>query len=142
MKGPLLITGFLIVGLAGSRELPRTSPDVVIYEGRYPGWPWIAAGDDDAFYCVFREGTIHGYSADGSVMFTKSTDRGRSWSPARVIADAPEVDDRNAAIVVLRGGELLVTAKITLTGYEETSKEDIEAVAYMQIHYANWADPD
>ena len=108
MKGPLLITGFLIVGLAGSRELPRTSPDVVIYEGRYPGWPWIAAGDDDAFYCVFREGTIHGYSADGSVMFTKSTDRGRSWSPARVIADAPEVDDRNAAIVVLRGGELLL----------------------------------
>ena len=40
------------------------------------------------------------------------------------------------------GGELLVTAKITLTGYEETSKEDIEAVAYMQIHFANWTDPD
>ncbi len=40
------------------------------------------------------------------------------------------------------GGELLVNAKITLTGYEETSKEDVEAVAYMQVHFANWTDPD
>ena len=37
--------------------------------------------------------------------------------------------------------EFLVTARITLYGYEESSKEAIEAHAAMQIHFANWADP-
>lgn len=38
--------------------------------------------------------------------------------------------------------ELLCHAKITMTGFEETSNEKVEVVAYMDIHFANWADAD
>ena len=42
-------------------------------------------------------------------MFSRSTDQGRTWSRAETIVDAPEVDDRNAAIVELPDRSLLVT---------------------------------
>lgn len=87
----------------------KSSPDVVIYDGKYPGWPWITTGSDGTMYCVFRDGTEHGFSATGVALFTKSTDRGRTWSPASVIIDEPGVDDRNVAIVELPNGELFVT---------------------------------
>jgi hypothetical protein len=38
--------------------------------------------------------------------------------------------------------ELLCQAKITMTGYEETSNDKIEVVGYMDIHFANWSDAD
>jgi len=94
--------------LAGSPPVVKSRPDVVLYEGTYPGWPWVAAGAGGTLYCVFREGTIHGYSAGGRAMLTRSTDRGRSWSPAAVVVDEPDVDDRNMAIVELPNRELLV----------------------------------
>lgn len=87
----------------------RTKPDVVIFEGKYPGWPWIAAGASGTLYCVWREGTIHDYSADGRIMFAQSSDKGRTWTVPKVIIDEPEVDDRNVAIVELPNGELLLT---------------------------------
>ncbi len=37
----------------------KSKPDVVIYEGAYPGWPWVAKGADGTLHCVFREGTQH-----------------------------------------------------------------------------------
>ena len=36
--------------------------------------------------------------------------------------------------------ELLCQAKITMSGYEETSNEKVEVVGYMDIHFANWSD--
>ncbi|MCC6442219.1 MAG: exo-alpha-sialidase [Armatimonadetes bacterium] len=88
--------------------MPKTKPDVVIYEGSYPGWPWIATSKDGTLYCVFREGTEHDYSAVGRAMITHSVDRGQTWSKAKIIIDEPDIDDRNVAITVLPGGELLV----------------------------------
>lgn len=87
----------------------KTKPDVVIYDGTYPGWPWIAAGASATLYCVWREGTIHDYSADGRIMLAQSSDKGRKWSGPKVIIDEPNVDDRNVAIVELPNGELLVS---------------------------------
>ena len=87
----------------------KSRPDVIVYEGTYPGWPWITAGADGTLYCAFREGTEHGYSSVGKALFCKSTDRGRTWSAAQVIVDAPDVDDRNVALVELPNRELLVT---------------------------------
>jgi len=86
----------------------KSQPDVVLFEGKYPGWPWIAKGQDGTLYVVFREGTVHMFSAVGRVMFTKSTDNGRSWSKPVTIMDTPKVDDRNAAVVGLPNGEILV----------------------------------
>lgn len=40
------------------------------------------------------------------------------------------------------GGELMGTARITLRGYEETSKQVVEVSASVDIHWANWGDAD
>jgi photosystem II stability/assembly factor-like uncharacterized protein len=87
----------------------KSEADVVVYNGTYPGWPWIADSADGTLYCVFREGTEHGYSATGHAMITRSEDNGRTWSKATIIVDEPEVDDRNVAVAELNGGDLLVT---------------------------------
>jgi hypothetical protein len=42
-------------------------------------------------------------------MLCRSTDRGKTWSKARVVVDAPEVDDRNVAVVELPSKDLLVS---------------------------------
>ncbi|MBN1417283.1 MAG: exo-alpha-sialidase [Planctomycetes bacterium] len=106
------------VGLA-SRFLPadageapavpiKSRPDVVIHEGGYPGWPWVARDREGRLSCVFRDDSVHGFSPTGKVCFTRSDDGGRTWIPARTIVDGPDVDDRNAAIGVLPDGSLLV----------------------------------
>jgi len=82
-------------------EAPKTKPDVIIYEGSYPGWPWIAQADGRTCLVVFREGTEHDFSAAGRALLCRSRDRGRTWSKPAVIADAPGVDDRNVALTVL-----------------------------------------
>ncbi len=87
----------------------KSKPDVVIYEGSYPGWPWVTAGADGILYCAFREGTEHGFSATGRALLCKSTDKGKTWTKAAVIVDAPDVDDRNVAIAALPNKDLLVT---------------------------------
>jgi len=42
--------------------------------------------------------------------------------------------------LVFEPEELLVHAKITLRGYEETSHESVSVVAYVDVHFANWSD--
>lgn len=94
---------------AAAKDGIKCAPDVVVYDGAYPGWPWIAAGSDGVLYCVFREGTVHGYSATGRALLTESRDQGKTWSAASTIIDYPFVDDRNVAIVQLANGDLLVS---------------------------------
>jgi Neuraminidase (sialidase) len=105
-----------------AQQSPVTQPSAVIFEGSYPGWPWVAAGKDGRLYCVFREGTIHEYSPAGRVMFTQSKDQGRTWTAAETIVDAPEVDDRNAAIVELPDLSLLVTYNTYTAARESAAK--------------------
>lgn len=109
--------GGVVVGCAGIRlaaaEEPlaggvKTAPDVVIYRGGYPGWPWVARSAKGRLACVFRDDSVHDFSPGGKVMWTTSDDAGQTWSPARTIADQPEVDDRNAAVVELPDGRWLV----------------------------------
>jgi hypothetical protein len=94
---------------AAEAQAVKSQPDVIVYAGTYPGWPWITAGADGALYCAFREGTEHGFSAVGKALLCRSTDQGRTWSPAQTIVDAPDVDDRNVAVVELPNRALLVT---------------------------------
>ncbi|WP_437227496.1 sialidase family protein [Planctomicrobium sp. SH661] len=106
----VLFLGSSVFGEAPSAKLgSKSEPDVVLYEGTYPGWPWITAAADGTLYCVFREGTEHGFSASGKAMMVKSTDHGKTWSEAAVVVDDPGVDDRNVAITELPNHDLLVT---------------------------------
>lgn len=109
----LLVSAALVVGSAihsvpAGAPAVKSRPDVIIHDGTYPGWPWIAADKDGTLYCAFREGTEHGYSPSGKAMLGKSSDGGKTWSKATVIVDAPDVDDRNVAITVLPNKDLLV----------------------------------
>jgi len=96
----------------------KSKPDVVIYEGTYPGRPWVTAGADGTLYCAFREGTEHGFSATGRALLSMSRDKGKTWTKATVVVDAPDVDDRNVAIAVLPNKDLLVTYNTYTKGGE------------------------
>lgn len=106
----LTCSGFfsLAFGAESTGSNIKSAPDVVIYEGAYPGWPWICTGSDGTLYCAFREGTEHGFSPSGKIMLSISRDQGRNWSEARTVIDAPEVDDRNVAIEQLKDGRLFM----------------------------------
>lgn len=91
----------------GTPAPPKSKPEVILYRGAYPGWPWVArAGKKLA--CVFRDDGVHDFSPTGRVLLTESADDGRTWSRARVVADQPDVDDRNAAVAQLPVGALMV----------------------------------
>lgn len=102
-----------VAGLAAAEPAPspapvKSQPDVVIYRGGYPGWPWVARAGQGHLVCVFREDSVHDFSPSGKVLLTESHDEGATWTPARVLVDAPGVDDRNAAIACLPDGRWMV----------------------------------
>lgn len=86
----------------------KSKPDVIIFEGAYPGWPWVAKGADGTLHCVFREGTQHEFSSSGQALLCQSRDGGKTWSKPAVVVDNPGVDDRNVAITSMANGGLLV----------------------------------
>lgn len=91
----------------------KHEPDVIIYRGTYPAWPWVTSTPDGRkLVAVWREGTRHDYCADGRLMLSESTDGGKTWSAARVFHDEPGVDDRNVAIVALSEKDWLVSYNI------------------------------
>ncbi len=46
------------------------------------------------------------------------------------------------ASAVVNSDELMSQTTLTFMGYEETSEDEIEVKAYIQIHFANWTDED
>jgi hypothetical protein len=86
----------------------KSKPDVIVHRGGYPGWPWVARAGERRLFCVFRDDGIHGFSPSGKVLWTESRDEGKTWAAARVVADDEGVDDRNAAVVELPDGTLMV----------------------------------
>jgi len=85
----------------------KSRPDVIVYRGNYPGWPWVARAGR-RLVCAFRDDGVHGFSPTGKVMCAFSEDEGKTWSPARVVTDEPGVDDRNAAVSHLPDGTLMI----------------------------------
>ena len=86
----------------------KSEPDVVVYRGNYPGWPWVTPASGGRLLCVFRDDSVHGFSPTGRVLLCASRDNGRTWSAAQVVVDDEGVDDRNAAIVELPDKSWLV----------------------------------
>lgn len=104
----LVAAASITAGLAKAQEAIKSTPDVVIYQGEYPAWPWIDKTPSGKLLCVWREGTQHMYSATGKAMLSQSDDGGKTWSRASTIVDAPEIDDRNVAILALSDTDWLV----------------------------------
>lgn len=103
------LISFSLAAAAEVKGQPKTNPDLLIYQGDYPGWPWITKTRSGTLHCVWREGTRHDFCPQGRLMLSSSQDAARTWSAARVILDEPGVDDRNVAIVELPNRDLLAT---------------------------------
>lgn len=74
----------------------------------YFGWPTVARTDDGALI-VASSGLRSAHVCPfGKTVLNVSRDGGRTWSPPRVIQDSM-IDDRDAGIVSLGGGRLIVT---------------------------------
>ncbi len=73
----------------------------------YQGWPTVCKGDGDTLYAVSSLRRVH-IDPFGCVAFYKSDDAGKTWSDAKVIFDSP-LDDRDAGVLYLGNGRLLVT---------------------------------
>jgi len=90
-----------------TRTFQKSKPDVIIHQGGYPGWPWVTRAGK-RLVCVFRDDGVHGFSPSGKILWTYSEDEGKTWAPSGVVVDEPAIDDRNAAVVQLPDGPLMV----------------------------------
>ncbi len=76
--------------------------------GRYIGWPTVCARANGELVAVFsgdRDGHVCPF---GKVQMVRSADGGETWSPAVNIGNTP-LDDRDAGIVELPGGDLVAS---------------------------------
>ena len=81
---------------------------ICVETNRYIGWPSVCRlknGDLIAVFSGDRDGHICPY---GKVQMVRSIDDGETWSAPMTIANGP-IDDRDAGIVQLPDGEILVT---------------------------------
>jgi sialidase-1 len=89
----------------------------------YQAWPDVALTRSGKLVCVFSECTHHGDRSYTRVMLTDSTDRGRSWSPKRPLAEATrgKVFWNCARITQLGDGRLAVV--VDKCGTDERARD-------------------
>ncbi len=74
----------------------------------YYGWPSVAVDENDVTYVVVSKRLLH-IDPYGKVMLYKSYDRGMTWDEGTCILDTM-LDDRDAGIVYMGNGRMLVTS--------------------------------
>lgn len=140
---------------SGADGDPGTEDDVV-YEDQLlvtienqPSSPQLVLDPDGAFGSVVLTGYRVDFDVDGQTL--ESVDpvvgslhlivpTGTKRMAAIVAVTAALKTQPPLSSLALSGGELMGSARITFTGYEETSEEDVSATGTIQIHFANWVD--
>ncbi len=74
----------------------------------YAGWPTVCADENDVLYAVCSGHRMEHVCPFGKTLLYKSRSKGKSWS-SPVIADDSYLDDRDAGILYLGGGKMLLT---------------------------------
>lgn len=74
----------------------------------YQGWPSVCRTDDGKLIAAYSGCRMRHICPFGKTVLNVSYDDGESWSPQIVVNDTP-LDDRDAGIVSLGGGRLLLT---------------------------------
>ena len=94
----------------------KTQPDVVIFEGNYPAWPWVTRDRHGRLYCTLREDGIkdrkdtgHGFSPLGKTLVTHSDDAGQTWSVPTVVSDIKGIDETGGGLTVLPDESLMIS---------------------------------
>ncbi len=94
--------------------IKRTAADSAISKepGDFPhlgyyGWPSVAVDENDVTYVVVSKRLLH-IDPYGKVMLYRSRDKGKTWDEGKCLIDTI-LDDRDAGILYLGNGKLLVT---------------------------------
>ncbi len=74
----------------------------------YHGWPTVCADENGVLYAVCSGGRVGHVCINGRTQLQKSFDGGRTWSAPILVNDTP-VDDRDAGVLCLGGGTVLVS---------------------------------
>ncbi|HHW24346.1 MAG TPA: sialidase family protein [Bacillota bacterium] len=74
----------------------------------YHGWPTVCRSDDGTLYAVCSGFRLQHVCPFGKTVMFVSFDEGKTWTPPIVVNDT-YLDDRDAGIVSLGGGKLLLT---------------------------------
>ena len=108
----LLLVAF--VSVAGAAAASVTNSSAIVWSRticdespRYIGWPSatvLRSGEILAVFSGDRDGHVCPF---GKVQLVRSSDEGETWSKPVTIADGP-IDDRDASIVEMPDGELVV----------------------------------
>lgn len=77
-------------------------------DGRYIGWPTIAAKKSGELVAVFSGDREEHVCPFGKLQMVRSLDEGETWSPPQTIADT-YLDDRDGGIIELPNGDLLAS---------------------------------
>ena len=81
---------------------------ICVEKDRYLGWPTVCRLANGDILAVFSGDRDEHVCPFGKVQMVRSTDDGETWSAPVTIANGP-IDDRDAGIVQLPDGEILVT---------------------------------
>lgn len=96
--------GFRFANWTGGTVNPPISDDYVIANqiNNYEAWPQTTIDTLGNLFTVYRasSGNIHGYDGTGKLVIKKSIDNGVTWGEEIIIADEPNIDDRNAGILI------------------------------------------
>ena len=87
-------------------EVLWTRP-ICVETNRYVGWPTVTRLKNNDLVVVFSGDRDAHVCPGGKVQLVRSTDGGETWSAPQTIANGP-IDDRDAGLVELPDGELLV----------------------------------
>lgn len=83
-----------------------TAPSPVAATSRHSAFPGLAQAADGTLNLVWRGGTDHAASRDGSIYRATSTDQGRTWSAAKTVLSGGH-DYRDPSLAIIDGHEYL-----------------------------------
>lgn len=115
----LFVLGAMVVGVCGATPVAEVlwTRSLLTDYNRYIGWPTVyrtAKGELLSVFSGDREGHICPY---GKVQLTRSTDTGETWTKPETVCDGP-IDDRDAGIIELKNGDLVLFWFTSLAYYE------------------------
>ena len=100
-------SGYMPPALQARADIKWVRP-ICVQKNRYIGWPSVCRLKNGDIIAVFSGDRARHVCPYGKVQMIRSSDEGETWSAPVTIADGP-IDDRDAGIVQLPDGEVLVT---------------------------------
>ena len=101
-------TDYLQTEMRQARAEIKWVRPICVEEGRYIGWPSVCRLQNGDLMAVFSGDRDVHVCPWGKVQMVRSRDGGETWSAPVTIANGP-IDDRDAGIVQMPDGEIVVT---------------------------------